>query len=315
VAVKRIISITGVTGFLGRNLLKRLTQCGNSNVRVLIHKNELPQKFMNSGVEIFPGDLMAPDTIDRFILPASTVINLVYFRSGSKEENLTAIHHLIQTCERKKIRRLIHCSTARVSGRVNSPLLTEKSLCRPISDYATTKLEIENTILKDGHPFEIIILRPTAVFGPRGLNLVQFVHDLRNNSRLVNYIRSCLWGASQQNLVYVDNVVSAILFLLSTPLNSRREIFIISDDESPINNYRQVEKFLFRCFDWQDYLLPHPILPLPVLTCLANIMNKSNNPAAKYDCLKILNQGFRKPVPFEEGLTRFAQWYRKEYLQ
>jgi len=315
VAEKQIISITGATGFLGRNLLKRLMQQGNSRVRVLIHKNQLPQEFVDSGVEIFSGDLMAPDTIDRFILPGSTVINLVYFRSGSKQENLAAIDHLIRACERRKIKRLIHCSTARVSGRVNSSPLTEKSLCRPISDYATTKLEIENTILKNEHPFEIIILRPTAVFGPGGLNLVQFVHDLRNNSRLVNYIRSCLLGASQQNLVYVDNVVSAILFLLLTPLNNRREIFIISDDDSPINNYRQVEKFLFKCFNWQDYPLPHPMLPLPVLTCLANILNKSDNPASKYDCLKILSQGLRKPVPFEEGLTRFAQWYRKEYLQ
>jgi nucleoside-diphosphate-sugar epimerase len=312
---KEIISIVGATGFLGRNLLKQVAQLENSQVRVLIHKNQLPQEFVDSGVQIFWGDLMAVDTIDRFILPGSTVVNLVYLRSGSKQENLTAIRHLIGACERKKIRRLIHCSTARVSGRVNTPLVTEKSQCRPISDYASTKLEIENTILKTEHPFEIIVLRPTAVFGPGGLNLVQFVHDLTNNSRLVNYIRSCLLGASQQNLVYVDNVVSAILFLLFTHLNNRQEIFIISDDESPINNYRQVEKFLLRFFKWQDYPLPHPTLPVTVLTCLANIMNKSNNPAAKYDCLKILSQGFKKPVPFEEGLDRFAQWYGKEYLR
>jgi nucleoside-diphosphate-sugar epimerase len=282
-------------------------------VKALMHRNQ-PECESNDRIEVFQGDLMYPETLETFIAPGDTVINLVYLSSVSKEGNIVAIENLINVCERAKIRRLIHCSTVRVSGRIHDHPVTENSICKPISKYAETKLEIENVILKNARSFEVVILRPAAVFGPEGLNLIQFVHDLRCRKRGISYVRSCLFGRSRQNLVYVDNVVSAIVFLIKVPMKTRQETFIISDDDESSNNYRGVERFFFKYFGWKDYVLPPVQLPLPMLTFLADLMNKFNNPATRYDCRKIMQAGFKKPVSFEEGLSRFARWYKEEFL-
>jgi nucleoside-diphosphate-sugar epimerase len=308
-----VVSLIGASGFIGQNLLKHLSLLFEVHIKVLVHRKR-PECELNDRMALIRGDLMNPETLDTFISPGDTVINLVYLGASSRKDNITAIRNLLDACERANIRRLIHCSTARVAGRIHDKPITERSICKPVSEYAATKLEIEKEILKGDRSYEVVIVRPTAVFCPAGLNLVQFVHDLRGKKRCLGYVRSCLFGNSRQNLVYVDNVVSAIAFLIAASLKTRQETFIISDDDESSNNYRGVERFFFKYFGWKDYVIPPIQLPLPMLTVLADLMNKFNNPAARYDCRKIMQAGFEKPVSFEEGLSRFARWYKEEFL-
>jgi nucleoside-diphosphate-sugar epimerase len=308
-----VVSLTGASGFIGRSLLKHLSLLCDVKIKVLVHRKQ-PECELNDRIVLIQGDLMNPETLDTFISLGDTVINLVYLGAASRQDNITAIWNLLDACEKANIRRLIHCSTARVAGRIHDRPITERSICNPISEYAATKLEIERELLKGARSYEVVIVRPTAIFGPAGLNLVQFVHDLRGNKRYLGYVKSCLFGRSRQNLVYVDNVVSAIAFLITASLKTSQETFIISDDYESSNNYRGVEKFFFKYFGWKDYVIPPVQLPLPMLTFLADLMNKFNDPATRYDCRKIMQSGFNKPVSFEEGMSRFARWYKDEFL-
>jgi nucleoside-diphosphate-sugar epimerase len=311
--IQHNIAIIGASGYIGQNLLNHLSDQKDVRIKALIHKNELAHALTKKGIETCQGDLMKSDTLERFISPGDTVMNLVYLKS-SRQDNLTAINNLLAACERKKVKRLIHCSTARVSGRTHENPVSETTTCKPISEYAATKLAIEDAIQKKSNSYEVIILRPTAVFGPGGVNLVQFVHQIGNQSRIRNYVKSCLMGYSRHNYVYVDNVVSAMVFLLDIELKRRQETFIISDDDALLNNYRNLERYFKNYFGWKDYTFPPVHLPLPILTFLADSMNKSDNPATIFSCQKLLEAGFKKPVSFEDGLSRFAEWYKAEYL-
>ena len=165
-------------------------------------------------------------------------------------------------------------------------------------------MEIEKIFLRGyGKLFELAILRPTAVFGRGGKNLLKLAHDLTRGSRILNYLKSSLFNYRKMNLVYIDNVVAAL-------------VFIISDDEFLTNNYRDIEKCLLQRFGYKDYFIPPIPLPLFVLNLMLRAMGKSNfNSGRVYECKKLLNAGFKKPVLFDEGLLRFADWYELEFMQ
>jgi len=115
------------------------------------------------------------------------------------------------------------------------------------------------------------------------------------------------------NLVYISNVIAAIEFLLDTTAQVNHEVFIVSDDKHPWNNYRDIETKLMASFGIPDYKAPRlPLHPL-ILSAALKLLNKSNaNPHRIYIDEKLRRAGFTKPVSFEMGLALFADWYKTE---
>ena len=155
-----------------------------------------------------------------------------------------------------------------------------------------------------------MILRPTVVFGPGGRNLLKLVEALTTGSRLVNYLRSSVFGRRRMNLVPVQNLVAAFEFLLdlSRPLNG--EVFIVSDDEDPLNNFRDVERRLMDGLTIHDYSAPPFPVPRLMLSGALALAGRSNtDPDRIYDGQKLARAGFtRKPYSLDRGLREFATW-------
>jgi nucleoside-diphosphate-sugar epimerase len=265
-------------------------------------------------VDIIRGDLLRYETLKGLATAGCTVVHLAYLNKGSREDNLTAAENLAELCKTAGVSRLIHCSTAVVCGRVDADRVTENTPLRPLKEYEATKSRLESILLGKGEGYyETVILRPTAVFGRGGKNLLKLADDLRCGSRLANYLKSCLFSDRRMNLVFIDNVIAALAFLISTDQKVDREVFIISDDEASANNYRDTERCLMKRLGCKPYSLP--VLPLPsvMLRTVLRLAGRTNtNSALVYDCGKILSRGFKKPVFFEEGLSRFADWYAGE---
>jgi len=204
----------------------------------------------------------------------------------------------------------------RLFGEVSDNVVTEETPCEPVNEYETTKLQIEDLIKAKAHGhFEVAILRPTAVFGPGSKNLLKLAGDLTAGSGFLNYLKSCLYGSRRMNLVYVDTVVSALLFLAFTAQEMNGDTFIISDDEYPINNYRDIETYLIKEFGCVDYPVPRIPLPPFLLSLMLKLAGRSNsNPNRVYQSEKIRRMGFQKKTTFETGLSSFADWYRRSCL-
>ena len=117
------------------------------------------------------------------------------------------------------------------------------------------------------------------------------------------------------NLVCISNVVAAILFLMSRPENLEGEVFVVSDDDSPINNFADVERFLMQELGIPDYSLHRLPVPLGLLAFLLKCLGRNNiNPRCYYVQDKLMSLGFKRPVSFENGLTEYAKWYRSSCL-
>ena len=310
------LAITGASGFIGQHLALSLSADHAWEVRILIHENKPEHLIDRKGLVPIVGDLLKPDTLRDLFAPGCTVINLAYLNRQPLSENLDAMESLSENCVKARIKRLVHCSTAVVVGGAPDDVITEETPCNPNSEYETIKFQIEGLLRdKARNHFELVILRPTAVFGPGGKNLLKLANDLTTGSKFVSYLKSCLFDSRRMNLVYVDNVVSALLFLAFTNQTMDREIFIISDDEYLENNYRDIEKYLMRHLGCKEY--PRPRIPLPqlLLTNVLKLAGRSNlNPDRIYRSEKLRNAGLKKNISFEAGLKTFAEWYRKTHL-
>jgi nucleoside-diphosphate-sugar epimerase len=149
------------------------------------------------------------------------------------------------------------------------------------------------------------------VFGAHGKNLIKLADNLTKGSQLINYLKSSIFDSRSLNLVCVDNVVAALVFLGETERNVDREVFIISDDNSALNNYRDVENLLIKKLSLKAYSMPRIPVPLFILGFLLKLVGRSqSNPLVKFSDQKLTSFGFRKPMEFEMGVGKFVDWYR-----
>ncbi len=312
------IAIAGASGFIGRHLVQALLRQGGYRIKVLsrtAHCAHTKSAFP-PGVEVVRGDLRVPASLDGFLEAGCTVINLVYLWDKGYEVNLLAIRHLLAACNSAKVSRLVHCSTADVAGRTPDLRVTESSSCRPVTSYALTKLKVENAVLSAGRDgLGVAVLRPTAVFGAGGQNLKKLANDLIEGITLKNDLKVALLGRRRMNLVYIDNVVAAIMFLMKPDIALESEIFIVSDDDSPANEFSGVDRAMRRGFGIAESVWPCTLFPSWMLSMILRALGRNNvDPARTYDPSKLLELGFVRPVDFEEGLSRYIAWYGMEYL-
>jgi nucleoside-diphosphate-sugar epimerase len=115
--------------------------------------------------------------------------------------------------------------------------------------------------------------------------------------------------------VHISNVVAAMIFLIQSTSRFDGDVFIVSDDDDPNNNFVSVERRLMRAFMISDYPLPRLQLPLGILSFLLTMLGRNNvNPRCNYDSGKLLSLGLKRPVGLDEGLAEYAAWYRSAYL-
>lgn len=310
------LAVCGGSGFIGRHLLQALENDRTGQVRVLVHQHDPGKSLTAPNIITASGDLMKPGSLGALITAGCTVVNLAYMSARSRDDNLAAVANLAKACRIGKARRLVHVSTATVVGAAADDVITEATPPDPRIDYESTKLHIERRLTEEArNAFELVILRPTAVFGSGGKNLITLAAALLSGVALMNYARSCLHGRRKMNLVYVDNVVAAIRFATNVHLTSPAEIFIVSDDDDALNNYRDVESILRRSLGCDDYVVPPLPLRRALLGTVLKLRGRSNaNPSRVYSSARLTSAGFKKPTSLAAGLALFADWYRRAHI-
>jgi nucleoside-diphosphate-sugar epimerase len=198
-----VIAITGASGYIGKHLVAELMNDGDYEVRVLSRskRQDLIERRFDTRMKIIEGDLNDPASLRSLLKPGCTVINLAYLWDAGEAVNVGAIKHLLDACSVVRVSRLIHCSTAIVTGRAQDNQITEETSCRPTTEYGITKFKVEQAVVEELRgQFDTVILRPTAVFGINSKSLKKLASDLFHGSRWRNYIKSCLYGNRRMNL-------------------------------------------------------------------------------------------------------------------
>lgn len=309
--MQNTIVLTGASGFIGRHFLAAAAP-GGAHVRALTRAARAAGAD-DSNIEWIVGDLSDHTIWNRLLQPGCIVLNLAYSTIAATETAVAATRAMVAACAEAKVSRLIHCSTISVFGRTAGGIIDESTPCNPIDDYGRQKLAIEQALfeLVNGR-FELVVLRPAAVFGTGGQGLQSLCDSLISGSWLKNYLRSVFFGRRSMHLVTVATVVAALRFLCETQRPLNRELFIVSADDDPTNNFQDVERILMSELGLPGYPLPKVALPAVVLRTLLRMRGRSEiDPTCVYDCAKLLDWGFVRPVGLEDALRAFAAQRRE----
>lgn len=298
------ICLFGGTGFLGRHFVAENARVPGREIRVVTrHPDRHPS---SPNLAYVSGDLLSPATLIDAIGAGDTVVNLAYLQGRPAEENFQAADNLVRAALQRGVSQVLHCSTAVVVGRSSQDVITESSPAHPLTEYERVKLEIERRILSGLRGrIRTLVVRPTAIIGEGGSNLVAQIESLKRDTVLAQRLKLFLFAGRTMNLVCVENVVSAIEFLLSSPPSLDQETFIVSDDDSPQNTYPEVMRILAgRARVWSSTRLRHRFLFWSLMT----LMGRSDtNLTRRYSSAKLKAQGWVPRVDFVAGLRGVAR--------
>lgn len=303
------IALSGASGYLGKNILAGLSGDGNWTVIPLFRS--ATNVHGQANVRAVSGDLLLPDTLNGWLSDYCTVVHAAYMWRAGRAANLKAAEALVQACRQAKVRRLVHISTAAVSGRSPSSWVDEETPCCPVTEYGQTKLEIEQFLVEAAraHGFDLVILRPTSVYGPHGTSLVKLCQELRSSSWPKNYLRASLFGRRAMNLVHIDHVVAAIRFVIEIPNRLNGAVFIVSEDDTLANNFRDVEHIARQMLGLNEYPLPIFSCPQFILETLLRALGRNIvNPSCRFSGGRLKALGFEQPQNFEKCLREYFAW-------
>src|ERR1043166_3663417 len=163
------VFLTGATGFVGGNMLRRLLAEGHS-VRALVRDPQKAGLADNAKTELVAGDVVASAGLDEGMQGCDAVIHLVGIIVEKGSNTFERVHHLgthnvVEAAKRTGIRRFVQMSALGVRADGVAP-------------YQTTKWKGEEEVRQSGIPF--CILRPSLIFGEGDGFVTQMMATMRS---------------------------------------------------------------------------------------------------------------------------------------
>tara|TARA_B100001996_G_scaffold303225_1_gene243998 strand:- start:611 stop:1552 length:942 start_codon:yes stop_codon:yes gene_type:complete len=217
---QKIIAIFGASGFIGKHLIRHLTQ---SDYRVkAATRNPYLTGYLkplgNPGqIELFKTNIFNSDDVKKVLKNCDYVINLVGILHEKRKQKFDEIHAdfpylLSNLCNELGVKKLIHISA----------LGAEK---KHVSKYMQSKIKGEKNIQDQFK--SSIILRPSLVFGPDD----KFFNTFASLSQFSPLLPLIGGGKTKFSPVYVGDVSKAIVKSLEIN-NEDTEIYELGGPEN-----------------------------------------------------------------------------------
>ncbi len=169
-------SVTGATGLLGNNIVRKLLEAGH-HVRVGVRKTSNPRPLQGLDVELIHGDLQDPQFARDLVEGTDGLIHaagVIWFGSTQRDVsmriNVQASVRLASECARLGVR-MVHISStdALAAGHPNQP--ADENCLHPgkgDSSYVASKRAAESALLEmvPSHQLDLVIVNPGLFFGP-----------------------------------------------------------------------------------------------------------------------------------------------------
>jgi UDP-glucose 4-epimerase len=218
-----VIAITGGTGFIGSNLLLKLSELGYK-VRAL-YRSTIPKHLAHLQVTWVNGDLYRKEDIEHFLKGSDVLIHAAADGNPGKGNddlvgdlhlNLIPSLNMLQSTVKHKLKRVIYLSSGgAVYGASSSLPIAETSPCHPISSYGVQKLALEKYLglIEFQHGITAISLRISNPYGPfqkyekkQGL-----INSLIHNYLIGMPVQIYGDGSIVRDYLHIDDTVSAVL--------------------------------------------------------------------------------------------------------
>ncbi len=229
-----MILITGANGFLGRHIVNSL----NDRVLSLLVRGSANQ---HSKHKIFTNEINGVNDFGQALLGCKTIIHCaarVHLMDDNasnrldlyREVNVEGTLNLAKQAFKAGVKRFIFVSSIKVNGEsthIGKPF-TYSDIREPQDPYGVSKSEAEYQLieLSKGTGLEVVIIRPTLVYGP-GVK-ANFASLMNLVSKGVPLPFRCI-TQNKRSLVSVINLVDLIVTCIDHP-KAANQVFLVSDD-------------------------------------------------------------------------------------
>lgn len=312
------ILVTGGAGFIGSHLVERLLRDGDAPVVALDNFSDYydPQRKRHNldavaghpSLTVIEGDICDARLVDGlFERHAFTVVyhlaaypgvhRSVEIPLAYEQVNVRGTLTLLESARRHRPRQFVFASSSTVYGKdAPIPFLEDRLGPIPASPYGATKRAAELLCLlyHQLHGLSVLVVRPFNVYGAR----------LRPDLGLYIFA-DCIWrgktlplfgdGSVRRDFTYIDDVIDGIV---AAGRSTHSGVCINLGHNSPIE-IRALIAMLERELGKRALIERHP-------------PRAEDMPATWADLTRAHELlGYQPRVPLEEGLRKFAAWFRK----
>jgi len=323
--MKKIL-VTGVAGFIGYHLAKRLLEKGyelagldnlNNYYDPQLKKDRLEQLINHPNFKFTKIDFTDQDKTRSFFKkqPFEQVIHLGA-QAGVRyslenpqayiDANLTGFLNILEGCRQHNIRNVIYASSSSVyGGTIKSSFSENDRVEQPLSLYGASKIANEAMAHAYAHLYNIqmIGLRFFTVYGPWGrpdMALFLFTKSILNGEPIQVFNQ----GKHARSFTYIEDIIEAMFRLIKkTEAGStkfeKNEIFNIGGSES-VKLMRFI-KIIENNLGLEANIEYLPLQPGDV--------KKTNSDNQKLESIV----GYSPQIDIETGIKYFIGWYKKYY--
>jgi UDP-glucuronate 4-epimerase len=329
----KTILITGASGFIGFNLVKVLISdnrvIGFDNVNhyydINLKKYRLYQLSSNPNFIFRKGDLADKGFIDSIFeeYKPDIVINLAA-QAGVRysidnpqayiDSNIIGFFNVLEACRKYPVEHLVYASSSSVYGSNKKvPYSTEDKVDNPVSLYAATKKSNELMAHAYSKLYDIPTtgLRFFTVYGPAGrpdMAYFKFTNKMVKGEKIQIYNH----GDMYRDFTYIDDIVDGISKVMVSPPKPNEDgvkykIYNIGNNkpESLMDFVNILEEKLLKYGVIQERVEKEllPMQPGDVYQTYADISDLQRD------------FGFSPKTSLEDGLDKFAKWYKEYYME
>lgn len=243
----KTVLVTGASGFLGSRTVAALVEHGCA-VRALVRKTSRTDRLSLPHVTIFQGDVTDAESLKPAFDQAEYVVHTAADTRGDKDagesSTISGTRNILALSAQFKVRKLVYISSCSVYGTADykeGEVVTEESPLERFPEqrgaYSHAKFRAEQLVtgaMEDGHA-PIVCLRPGTIYGPGGdLYTPMLGLSLGNKIYAVIGDRNFILP-----LVYIDNMVEAILVAMTSPLSTGRIYNVIDPEKVTKQQYME----------------------------------------------------------------------------
>lgn len=334
----KTIFITGVAGFIGSNLAKRLfvdiegikiigidnmndyydVRLKEARLDELSKKNFIFVKGSISDKELITSifEQYNPQVVVNLAAQAGVRYSItnpdVYI-----ESNLLGFFNILEGCRHYSVKHLVYASSSSVYGTNKKiPYSTEDKVDNPVSLYAATKKS--NELM--AHAYSKLYGIPTTglrfftVYGPAGRPDMAYF-GFTNKLRAGEKIQIFNYGNCKRDFTYIDDIVTGVVNVMQkTPAiddnGVKYKIYNIGNNqpENLLDFVDILQKELIRAgvlpddYDFESHKELVPMQPGDVEMTYADV-----------DEL-VSDFGFKPSTSLRDGIRAFAEWYKNFYM-
>jgi nucleoside-diphosphate-sugar epimerase len=245
VSPPRRILIVGASGFLGSRLAELLSMGASFKVRGTYHQPVSALRIARLPIELVECDVLDRTQVSEAVKGCDVVVNCAIGTASdpniAKQVYVQGTENLMEAAKLHGVRKFVHISTAAVhnfkqgKSEINESCAYRSLLSR--NAYEKGKIVQEEIVKRYAKFIPIVILRPTLIYGPYSYPWV-----INITQRLKDGAPTLVEGDGIANLVYVDDVVDAILLAIESQETNDR-VLIVNNDKEAVRWSDYVSKF------------------------------------------------------------------------